>query len=838
MTQTDLPALHGVRVLDLATPRCELAGRTLAELGAEVLKLEPPEGAAARLLPPFDDATGASLYWAALGMGKRSAVVDVKTLQGQETVRRLAERADVLIESWGSGGLQSLGLGYAALSAINPRLIYASASPFGLEGPKAAWPATDLTLEAMSGRLGLQGDFDRQPLPVGYPQASFHVGARLAADIVIALNERELSGLGQHLDASMLEAMTLTLMNGTGYPHYTGGDPPGFGDDRGQPPAGRGAAMLGRSECADGFVIVTPTSNANVVKSLPATVLPELREQGLAPKGLDGIDWDAWGAAFRAGEASDAEVAAAFDAVRAFFRLHTKAELMRWAWEADVHLGPVNTPADLLSNPHFEAKGYWRKVGPYVHPGPSIDMSRTPLCFGREAPALGAEQRFMEEWLSGAGDDAIKPSPSKGEGWERARAPRAGEAIERVQTPRLGEAFAGLKVLDLGWVAVGPITSKALADHGAHVVRVESSTRVDYVRTLQPFKDGVVGINRSHFMNNLNTSKLGVALNFATKEGRELLHRLARWADVIVENYTPGTMRRLGIDYESLSKEKPELIVLSTSLLGSSGPWSSFAGYGPHGSGISGLYGLTGWPDRAPSGPNGPYTDVIAPHYTVAALAAAIFERRRSGRGQHVDVSQVESAIHFIEPLVLDYTVNGRVAGPQGLDSATACPHGVYPALGTERYVAIACETAAQWRALCGIAPLDEFNDAKYEDLQARLDVRERIDAALAAWTRGLERYEVERRCIDAGVPAAVVQRMTEVVADPQLAARDYFQVLDHGEIGPTPFDGLMTRFSAKRRMLHKGPPCVGEDTERVMREVLGLTDDEIADYAASGVFV
>ena len=187
---------------------------------------------------------------------------------------------------------------------------------------------------------------------------------------------------------------------------------------------------------------------------------------------------------------------------------------------------------------------------------------------------------------------------------------------------------------------------------------------------------------------------------------------------------------------------------------------------------------------------------------------------------------------------MLDQTVNGRTAGPQGLASPTACPSGVYPTLGTERYVAIACETPEQWRALCKVAALSEFADARFEDMAARQASQEAIDAAIANWTRGLERREIERRCVEAGVPASVVQRMTEVVADPQLAARDYFQVHEHGEIGPTPFDGLMTRFSAKREMLHKGPPCVGEDTELVMREVLGLSEDEIAEYTIAGVFV
>ena len=223
-------------------------------------------------------------------------------------------------------------------------------------------------------------------------------------------------------------------------------------------------------------------------------------------------------------------------------------------------------------------------------------------------------------------------------------------------------------------MAVGPITGKALADHGATVIRVESSTRVDYVRTLTPFKDNEPGINRSHYYNNLNSSKLGVALNLQTPEGKQLAKRLIDWADVIVENFTPGTMKRLGFDYETLNKERPELIMISTCLLGQTGPWASFAGYGPHGAAISGLHYITGWPDRPPTGPVGPYTDVIAPRYSVSALAAAILERRRSGLGQHLDVSQVESAIHFIEPLVLDETVNGRTAQAAGPRFALGVP--------------------------------------------------------------------------------------------------------------------------------------------------------------------
>jgi crotonobetainyl-CoA:carnitine CoA-transferase CaiB-like acyl-CoA transferase len=502
---------------------------------------------------------------------------------------------------------------------------------------------------------------------------------------------------------------------------------------------------------------------------------------------------------------------------------------MEWAWAADVHLGPVNSTKDLIENPHFRERGFWQDVGDYTHPGLSVRSSSAELRMGGPAPILGRDQAAIDEWLAIPID---LPRTMK-----VGRASRDRSRVQSSDAARLGEAFAGLKVADFGWVAVGPLTGKALADHGATVVRIESSTRVDYVRTLVPFKDGVPGINRSHYVNNLNTSKLGVALNLATDEGKALARRLIDWADVVVENYTPGTMKRLGLDYETVSKDRPDLIMISTCLLGQTGPWRSFAGYGPHGAGISGLHYLTGWPDRPPVGPNGPYSDVIAPRYSVSALAAAILERRRTGKGQHLDVSQVESAIHFMEPLVLDETVNGRTATAAGLDSPFACPNGTYPTAGVERYVALSVETPEQWRALKSIAPLDAFADPRFDDMEQRRAVKDDIDASLTAWTRGFEDRELEGKLIGAGVPASVVQRMTDLFEDPQLQAREYFQVLKHGEVGEIPYDGLMTRFSAKKTVLHKAAPCVGEDTDYVMREILGLSDDEIADLAVKGVF-
>ena len=811
--------LAGVRVLDLANERAELAGRLLADLGAEVLKVEPPGGVRSRRLPPFDERPGipesASLYWASVGVGKLSAVLDLSQSADRERLLGLTRVADIFVESEEPGTLDALGLGYESLAALNPRLVYLSVTPYGLRGPKARWPASELTLEAAGGRLALQGDPDRPPIPIGYPQAAFHAGARAAADAIIALNEREHSGRGQHLDASMQEAVLLTLMNYAGYPPLTGGDPPGLGDDRGSP-SGATRTSPGMVECADGYVQVANITPMSLARVLPESVLPALEERGEAQPDLDAIDWPNWPALVREGKARPEQVAVVNAALRAFMQPMTKSEIMAWAWENDVILGPVNLTRDLLTNPQLAARNFWQRLGPYVQPASAVRASRTPIEFDRPAPALGQDQATVDQWLSLPGAKLSPPDPG----------------------PRLGEAFDGLKVADFSWVAVGPICAKALADHGATVVRIESSTRVDFVRTLQPFQDNVVGINRSHFMNNLNTSKLGVALNLQTPEGLALARQICDWADVVVENFTPGTMKRLGLDYETLSRDRPGLIMLSACLMGQTGPWASFAGYGPQGASISGFRAITGWPDRPPVGPAGPYSDVIAPHYGIAALAAALLYRRRTGIGQHIDVSQVEAAIHFLEPLVLDETVNGRTAPAAGHSSLTAVPHGVYPTAGTERYIAIAVEIPAQWRALKTIAPLSSFKDKRFDDAAERRRVNDEIDAVLRAWTRGWQRYDLEALLVQAGVPAAVAQRPSELHQDANLAARGFFVTLQHSECGAVPYDGLMTRFSAKKTMLHKAAPCVGEDTEFVLSRLLGIDDDRIADYAAAGVFV
>jgi crotonobetainyl-CoA:carnitine CoA-transferase CaiB-like acyl-CoA transferase len=801
-------------VLDLATERAELAGRVLADLGARVLKIEPPGGAAARFLPPFDHdrvSGETSLYWAAVALGKESAVLDIESAEGQERLRQLAGGADILVESFDPGVMEPLGLAYDRLRSINPGLIYVSVTPYGQDGPLAARPATDLTLEASGGLLGLQGDGDRPPVPVGYPQAAFHAGVQAAADAVIALNERERSGLGQHLDVSMQAAMVWTLMNATGYPPNTGGDPPTTGDNRlkGRIEIAPGLVFPNIWQCKDGYVQATITLGGLGGRTL-GNLVKLIEAEGMLSPSL-GAGWTAWTDALAPGAVDAETLTAARDEIARYFETYTCEEIMRRAVEHKLLVSPVRTVPALFGSPHLKERGYWETVSGRLHPGVPVRLSRTPMRLSAPAPALAEHQTTLSDWPTS-------------------------QPARPVAATR-GRPFEGLKVADFAWVGVGPIIAKALADHGATVVHIESSTRPDVLRLGPPFKDGEAGIDRSQFFANFNSSKRSIAVNLALPEGREVAQRLVDWADVVVESFVPGVLEHLELDYAHIGKDRPDLVMLSTCLCGQTGPDATYRGFGTQGSALAGIHGLTGWPDRPPAGTWGAYTDFIAPRYGVAAIASALFDRQRTGLGQHIDLAQVEAAVHFIEPLVLDFTVNGRAhQGAAGHDSDRACPHGVYQTAGIERYIAVATESPEQWRALRAAVPAVAAVCGPNASLAERLRCRAELDCSLADWCHDRDPWEAVAELTRAGVPASVVNRPSDLYSDPQLAHRGFFVTCGHSVMGATPYDGPVTRFSATPPSL-TAAPCLGEHTEDVLRDVLALDDDAIAEYAAAGVF-
>ena len=811
-------SLEGIRVLDLATPLAEATGRVFADLGAEVLKIEPPGGCESRFTPPFapggeGDPDG-SLFWRAWGLGKRSVVLDLEREADRERLIALARGADVLIESFPPGAMDARGLGPAALRALNPALIYVSVSPFGQTGPYADHPATDLTLAAAGGLLNMQGDGDRPPIPIGLPETVHHGAVQAAADAILALYARNRSGNGQHLDTSVQAAVMWSLMNVTDYAAY-GQTPPGFGDERAARTGGQeiapGLTLPIMEPCRDGHVVMTLVLGAQGAHGFDAA-MRWIGERGGLDADLMEIDWMTWIQQIQEGKLEIALVKRGVEQFLAHLRTLTKAEIHHQAVAQKWLIAPVNTVADLLEDPQLRDRGFWTQVGGAALPGPFARLSATPIRYAGPAPRLGQDQSLA---------DAIerKPAPPT----SAAPAPRS-------------RLFEGLKVADFSWIAAGPLISKDLANLGATVLRVETEKRVDTLRMIPPWKDGIPAVQTSHMFGNMNQSKLGVALDFGCEQGLEVAHRMAEWADVVIENFTPGTAERLGIDYAALRERNPELVMLYTCMRGQTGPESAHTGFGLHGAALAGFAAVTGWPDRKPQAPWGAYTDFISPRYALAALGAALYHRDRTGEGQCIDLSQIEASIHFLAPLLLQYQATGQVPERAGLDSQRGCPHGVYRAEGVERYVAVEVRTAGQWRALRAALPaLASLPSAELDPIEARLARRAELDSALSEWCARGAAFERALGLRQAGVPAYAVLRATDFHSDPQLAAREFFVELDHPELGPMLYDGPVTLFSyTPARPTHAGP-TIGQHTFEVLRDILGYDPDEIAEIAAAG---
>ena len=389
--------------------------------------------------------------------------------------------------------------------------------------------------------------------------------------------------------------------------------------------------------------------------------------------------------------------------------------------------------------------------------------------------------------------------------------------------------LADLKVLDFSWAGVGPITVKYLADHGATVLRVESHARYDVVRLGPPWHDGKPGIERSQFYASYNTSKLGIALDLSKPEARAIARRLAAWADVVVESYTPRVMRAFGLAYEDLRAVNPHLVMLSTCLQGQTGPYAEFPGFGQLAAALSGFYEIAGWADRAPAPPYGAYTDYVVPRLAATALLAAVDHQRRTGEGQHLDVSQVEAALHFLAPALLDHELTGRVATRAGNRSDHAAPHGAYPCAGDDRWIALSVRGEAEWRALCAVLAQPAWlADARFSTHAARVAHTEALDALVAAATRSLDASELVGRLQAAGIAAGVVESALDLHADPVLAGWGFFQWLEHPARPPAPYEGHALRLEATPGKLRWAAPALGEHTALVLREVLGMTEEEI----------
>jgi len=408
-------------------------------------------------------------------------------------------------------------------------------------------------------------------------------------------------------------------------------------------------------------------------------------------------------------------------------------------------------------------------------------------------------------------------------------------------------ALDGIRILDLGWAMAGPQATRILADFGAEVIKVESRARPDMGRTIFGPHVGERGIDNSGYFNNFNRNKLGVALNMAKPEGRAIFGRLVAISDGVLENFSSGVMRGWGFDYDELRQIRPDIVYVSMAGLGHSGPYEHYQTFGPTVQALSGLTHMSGFPDLPPAGWGYSYMDHTGGYYGAIAMLQALFHRRRTGEGQHVDLSQVEAAITLTGTAVPDYAVNGRPSRREGNGSAwpAMAPHGVYrcapepddPA-GDDDWLAIAAETDEQWQELARALGHPEWaGDSRFSTLDARLQHEDELDALIAVWTRGRTAKEAQRALQAAGVPAGRVQRSRELYDDdPQLAHRGTFPEVEHPVVGRHRIDGMPAVLSRTPAEFRRGGPTLGADNGYVFGGLLGMSDEEIARLAEEQV--
>lgn len=403
----------------------------------------------------------------------------------------------------------------------------------------------------------------------------------------------------------------------------------------------------------------------------------------------------------------------------------------------------------------------------------------------------------------------------------------------------------GIRVCDLTWIIAGPAATRVLADFGADVIRVEHGQALDAIRIGRPLVGDEPTLNNSGFFNYINRNKRSVLLNVRHPMGHDLLKRLIAASDVVVENFSSGVMDSWGLGYNDLRDIRGDIIYCSISGFGHTGRDNAYTTWGPTAQALSGLTLMSGLPGKPPAGWGYSYMDHTAGYYAASAIMMALYHRQRTGEGQHIDMSQVEAGLVLAGPAVLDATVNGRSWRRPGMPPGNrawypaVAPHNTYPCAGDDRWLALAVTNDAEWEALVCAMDDPDWADSRFATNDARLERQDDLDAHIAEWTRPRNDYDLMALLQAAGVRAGVVQKASDrFERDPQLASRGWWHSRPHPELGDCDYDGVVPALSETPASLRTASPLLGEHTHEVMREVLGLSDDDITEHELMGVFM
>ena len=389
-------------------------------------------------------------------------------------------------------------------------------------------------------------------------------------------------------------------------------------------------------------------------------------------------------------------------------------------------------------------------------------------------------------------------------------------------------ALSDLRVLDFTWVLAGPFATRLLADYGAEVIKVQSRVTM-----------GETERNINGYFNTWNRNKSGISLNVSKPQGIGLVKKLVQVSDVLVENFSPRVMKNWGLDYDTLTEVRPDLIMVSMSGMGQTGPWKDYVAFGATIQALSGITHLTTCPGKPPLGLGYSYADQVAGLMGVLAILEALEHRRKTGEGQYIDLAELESMSGLLGTALLDYQANHRDASPIGNCSAyqPAAPHGVYRCMGEDRWCAIAVFTGEEWQAFCRVLHHPSWTmDKDFATAADRWRNTARLDQMVGEWTKQHAAEEVMSLLQEVGVAAGVVQNAADLARDPQLRSRGFFVELHHSVMGKTVSDGSPIKLDDTPAHFHRAAPLLGQDNNYIYHHLLGMSEDELEQYAAEGV--
>ena len=765
-------------------------GRMLAGFGARVIKVErPPQGSWTRYAEPQLDGYNAPDSGALFlfdNMGKESILLDWKTVEGRQALLNLVRSADVLIDDWQPRIRRELGINGDTLNALNPLLVSLSLTPFGLSGPYSDWQSTPLVSLALGGYLYLSGEEDREPLMLPGYQAQRLTAMKGYAGIMLALRAREITGRGRPVEVSEMEALA-ALHQFTFVSHEYDGII-----------RKRAGVRLATGRRTGGYPITTlPCRDGYITFSASA---PHQWDYVCAMIGREDLLIDSRFAAFQSLKDAADEID---EILLEWCADKTRQEIVEMA--AGVYSVPASPVFDLsetLQDGQYVERGLFAEFehsqgGSLTFPRVPFHMSLTQPIF-TPARSLGEHNEVI---LSNT------PSPLMGEGGGGGENPPY--PVHPRQCTSVKPLLAGIRVIDLTRVWAGPLVARILADFGAHVIKV-ADPRVPVDRTR--------GVDNKH-----NRNKDSLALRLDLQEGREAFLDLAAVSDVVIESFRPHVMRNFGLDYESLQKGRPDIIMCSISGYGSEGAAAEFPAYGTSVESITGIPSLMGYEGEMPMTSGIAYPDPVTGMNALAAIMTALRHRTATGEGQFIDLALAEGPVCQIGEFIGAYAHNGVQPTRSGNGHYKHAPHGVYPCLGDDRWLAIAVTCEEQWLALCkvmGVPALAE--DTRFCDELVRKANETDLNGIIAAWTKGRDAVQMMNTLQASGVPAGAVHRSVDMLGDPHLRERDFFVTLDEPDVGRKTYPGqaIITDGMPK----HKWRPSarLGEHNAFVLSELLG----------------